>query len=933
MKTNWKLSAAGFVLATLGAGGSPVLAQQAPAAEADRDGSDIIVTANRRDQSLQDVAATLQAFNTDTLAKLNVTTINDLLKYTPNVTFSNNGPGQGAIFMRGLSAGFAGQQSSATIGGFPNVALYLDDQSMQFPARNADVYVADIERVEVLEGPQGTLFGGGAQAGVVRYITNKPKLDKFEGRMEGSFGGTSGGGVNGAFNGMVNVPIIEDTLAIRAVIYADHHGGYVDNKFSTFTRRPSDLGSYYLAYQGNGNQLTPAQQTNAGQYNNNALVEDNFNPVDYTGGRVALGWKIAPDWDLLVSESYQNLQAKGTFATQTYSFDYAPLTGLSSTLFAPQYSKDKYSNTALTLNGKIGDFKLIYTGAYLKRNISQQGDYTNYARATYGIFYQCTGGANYYFGAGQAPFCHEPTSYWTDKVRNTHESHEFRVSSSDTGRFRVIAGAYYESFKIQDNQDWDYKTIPQCDPALTAAAIKAAGTVCLGLVAPNPAATLNVAGPRGPAVAFGEDTQRGYKQYAAFGSVDFDVLPNLTITAGTRYYNYKEYETGSVYSSFNAACYQAPVCVTGSNLDALGLKSTYHGFKSKGVITWKPQEHTMVYALFSQGFRPGAFNRGPSARVQDGVNPFIDPTGKRTSFPYVDANGNLTRTQSPTTRGLGKNFQLLVPAAYAPDNLTNWEVGLKTDLFDRKVTLNLSAYLMDWKDTQIGFFNPAAGFGNTAFATNGPSYRIKGVELQITARPSDGLTIMGSATYNDSKQSNSPCFIINNPTGTDFGKCLTTRFGGLNADGTVKPALPVQSPFGNIGGVTPFSPHFQGNIRARYEWGAGDMNWFVAGGVNYTSSMYNQPATYPSGDVAGNGNVLGPNGIIVPATTVLRYKMKGYALTDAQIGFSRDNWTVTLFGDNLFNSHASTFTNSSQYIKTSTIVRPRTYGIKISTKI
>jgi iron complex outermembrane recepter protein len=105
MKTSWKLSAAGFVLATLGAGGSPVLAQEAPAAEADRGGSDIIVTANRRDQSLQDVPVTLQAFSTDTLSKLNVTTINDLLKYTPNVTFSNNGPGQGAIFMRGLSAG------------------------------------------------------------------------------------------------------------------------------------------------------------------------------------------------------------------------------------------------------------------------------------------------------------------------------------------------------------------------------------------------------------------------------------------------------------------------------------------------------------------------------------------------------------------------------------------------------------------------------------------------------------------------------------------------------------------------------------------------------------------------------------------------------------------------------------------------------------
>lgn len=256
LKTTLKTSSAAIVLAVLGAGSAPAFAQESPSASDDAGLADIVVTATRRDQSIQDVALTLQAFGTETLSKLNVSTINDLLKYTPNVTFSNNGPGQGAIFMRGLSAGFAGQQSSATIGGFPNVALYLDDQSMQFPARNADVYMADMERVEVLEGPQGTLFGGGAQAGVVRYITNKPKKDKFEGRMEGSFGGTSGGSSNASFNAMVNLPIIEDKLAIRAVIYADHRGGYIDNKYSTFTRQPSDLGSYYLAYNGNGNRLT-----------------------------------------------------------------------------------------------------------------------------------------------------------------------------------------------------------------------------------------------------------------------------------------------------------------------------------------------------------------------------------------------------------------------------------------------------------------------------------------------------------------------------------------------------------------------------------------------------------------------------------------------------------------------------------------------------
>ncbi len=866
-------------------------AADAPAAPPAAAG-EIIVTAQRRDQSLQDVPMTLQALSADSLSKLNVTTFNDLLKYTPNVTFGANGPGQGAIFMRGLSAGFAGSQSAGTIGAFPNVALYLDDQSMSFPSHNADIYVADIERVEVLEGPQGALFGGGAEAGVVRYITAKPKLNKFEGKFEGSFSGTAGGGVNGAFNAMINVPVVEDKLAVRAVIYDDHHGGYIDNVYSTFTRRSTDLGNYWT----NGSVPPKSQQSELGAYNNAAQVQKDFNPADYVGGRFALTWKVAPDWDILVSEAYQSLDTKGTFSTQSYSYDYAPLTGLSSTLFVPQYSKDNYWNTAWSLNGKAGDFKVVYTGAYMVRHLSQQGDYTNYARAIYGAFYQCTGGnGGYnYWNHGAAPYCYAPTSYWTDNIRTTHQSHEFRVTTPEGKSVRAILGAYYESYKIQDNQDWDYKTIPACDLSLTAAQIKTAGTVCIGAISPNPAATLNVAGARGPGVAFGEDTQRGYKQYAAFGSVDFDIQPNLTVSAGTRYYNYKTYETGVVYSGFNSACYQVPVCVVGTNLDALGLKASYKGFKSRAVLTFKPQDHTMLYAMFSQGFRPPAFNRGSTSRLSD-----------------------------PTS-----GVKMLSISAYnQPDSLNNWETGLKTDLFDRKVQFNLSSYYMVWKNSQLGYFNPAAGFGNTAFGYVGPTYHIKGVEAQITAAPTTGLFLQGSATYNDTRQANAACFLGNVPGTTYYNACIkTAKTGGRIVN---VPAI------GAIGDTAPFSPKFQASFRARYEWEAkNDIKWFVSSGISYTGSMTNQPSSSADGTKVDNASTyLGPNGIIVPGTTLLRYTMPGYALVDASVGFSHDNWTVTIFGENLTNSHASTFTTSAEFIKTEAPVRPLIYGIKITTKM
>jgi len=204
LKTNQKLTAA--ILAALGAHAGGAYATSDTEAATSTTLEEVIVTAQRRNESIQDVPITIQALTGETLKQLNVTTFDDLLRYTPNVTFSGNGPGQGNIFLRGLSSGGSGNQSQSTTAPFPNVALYLDDQSMQFPARNNDVYLVDMERVEVLEGPQGTLFGGGSQAGAIRYITNKPKLDITEGNVNAAYGITTGGDPNSSLNATLNLP-------------------------------------------------------------------------------------------------------------------------------------------------------------------------------------------------------------------------------------------------------------------------------------------------------------------------------------------------------------------------------------------------------------------------------------------------------------------------------------------------------------------------------------------------------------------------------------------------------------------------------------------------------------------------------------------------------------------------------------------------------
>src|SRR5580693_7448858 len=209
MKANPKLACAiGTILSGVGGG----MARTAMADEADTADQiqEITVTAQRRTENMQNVPVTIQALTAETLTQLNVQTFDDFVKYLPNVTATSFGPGQGDINMRGLSVGGSGgTQGSGATESFPNVAVYLDEQAGEIPGRNLDVYAVDLERIEVLEGPQGTLFGAGAEAGVLRYITNKPKLNVVEANVDASYGVTAHGDPNSAVDATLNLPLIE----------------------------------------------------------------------------------------------------------------------------------------------------------------------------------------------------------------------------------------------------------------------------------------------------------------------------------------------------------------------------------------------------------------------------------------------------------------------------------------------------------------------------------------------------------------------------------------------------------------------------------------------------------------------------------------------------------------------------------------------------
>ena len=225
--------------------------------------------------------------------------------------------------------------------------------------------------------------------------------------------------------------------------------------------------------------------------------------------------------------------------------------------------------------------------------------------------------------------------------------------------------------------------------------------------------------------------------------------------------------------------------------------------------------------------------------------------------------------------------------------------------------VNLSAYYMQWKNVQYLFFNPTE-LGNTTFGVNGPDFNVTGGEFQVIARATDHLTLEASGTYNDDRQANSPC-LKDNIAGTPaFNQCITQVIQ------TGVGLVPFQNPFGAIGSTPPFSPKFEGNIRARYDWDIGDYKAFAQISASYTGSMFNQPSTYASG-----------TGVVIPNTTFLRYLQPAYTTLDASFGISTDKWSATLYGTNLSDSHASTFTSSAQFIKSEVPLRPRVVGIKL----
>ena len=529
-------------------------AQQQPASQSEPNG-DIIVTATRRNESMQKVPISIQALGQASLEQKQVASFDDYAKLLPSVSFQSFGPSQSQLFFRGISSGGDGLDA----GSLPATGVYLDETPVTTIGGSVDLHIYDIARVEALAGPQGTLFGASSLSGTLRIITNKPDPSKFEAGYDLQLNKFGKGGFGGIGEGFINLPL-SSRAAIRLVGYYEHDGGYIDNTLGQRTFTLGDL-----------------DETTNLTVNNAALVKENFNSVESYGGRAALKVDLDDNWTVTPSIIAQHQKANGTFL-------YDPRAGdLKVHDFTPDKNLDRWYQAALTIEGKVGNWDLVYSGGYFQRKVDNQIDYSYYTVAydTPGYYYTN-------FPDGNGGYLN-PTESQIVKYDYTKHTQEVRISSPSLSRLRFTAGAF---FQRQTNAIFAEYVIPGVS-----------GVPRTGL--PNLA----------PIPGFGDALyykriDRADLDYALFTEASYDISPNLTLTAGIRGFIAKNSLYG--FSGFNSAVAAAGCTPTQrADLPCVNIDKSVRetGETHKASLSWKVTPDKMIYATYSTGFRPGGNNR------------------------------------------------------------------------------------------------------------------------------------------------------------------------------------------------------------------------------------------------------------------------------------------------------------------------------------
>lgn len=648
-----------------------------PAVAAQAQIEEVMVTAQKREQSLQDVPISLQSFNTDTIAELGIQDFQDYARMMPSVQFQPTpatGVGFTQVYMRGVTTGRDGQATTSQ----PSVGMYLDEQPITTIQGNLDIHMYDIARVEALAGPQGTLYGASSQSGTIRIITNKPDPSAFAAGYAVDGNVVDGDDTGYTFEGFVNMPL-SDSAALRVVAWNRRDGGWIDNARGTRTfpgLASTDVDDIVL--------------------DNADVAEDNYNTVDTIGARAALLIDLDEDWTITPQLQYQKQQGEGSWGEDLSDFGGDQQV----THFKEEFTDDEWFQAALTVEGKISNFDLVYAGAYLDREVDGSFDYSDYSY-WYDTIYTTGYYADLHFlnsGDRSAPnqFFDDagtrimPGARFVNDDGYEKTSHEVRISSPQDADVRFQLGAFYQKQEHDFHQRW---LVEGLAPSMW----------------PNQGTD-----ERFRDIVYLNSLYRTDEDQAFFGSVSFDINDALEATVGARYFK-PEVSVEGFYGfglGFNGVW-------SGTGEVQCETQDDWNGKPCKNVdkkisetdqvyranLTYRVNDDVMVYGTWSEGYRPGGINRKPDA------------------------------------------------GEYVSDFLTNYEFGWKTTLVDGTLLFNGAVFLQEWDDFQVSF----VGANAITQVDNGPTADINGIESQIQWLPSAGLEISAAFTYLDSELQSPYC--------------------------------------------------------------------------------------------------------------------------------------------------------------------------------
>ena len=845
---------------------------------------EIVVTARKRTESAQDIPIAIQAITQESIEAMGARSMEDYSRFIPSINVVSYSNASSTIVFRGAitGAGYIAQSTSS---------VYLDEISITNTGSQPGIRAVDIERVEALSGPQGTLYGSDAQAGTLRIVTNKPDPTKFEAIFDGELRGGDQSDMSYRGSLVFNVPLVEDKLALRIAGFRDRDGGFVDNVYghTADTAVLQDPGFYPAPW---------------GTLDNAASVKKNWNDSDIYGGRLSLRWDINDKWAATVTGMHQTTDS----GADNY---YDPYVGdLKVVRFHDEWSKDKFNMYSLQIDGDLGFAQLVSATSYYDRDVKYLADITTYAHYWSAQYchdsYYMVGDPTFYSDgtyAGPAygwtnpdsgyivwwpVYCHGTSvdadfySAYFGYSQQDKFTQEIRLSHSGE-KLDWIVGLYYE-----DSTDaWQ---APFAQPTLGGD-----GTTNMY----QQSTSLNFwewywSNYYGTPVTYPNATSHwasgshtDWEQKAVFGEATWHINDQFDLTLGGRYFDrsntnyYFVDHPGSWAEALGTPGLNGEPDTTSGDRDYRlahnglppGRSETEKEFIPKVSLSWQFADNKMIYGLYTRGKRPGGVNRSRG-------EPFF-------------------------------------PTNYDSDIMDNYEMGLKTLVAEGRGRLNATAYHMKWKDYQLELVDPASatcidpisgledlnlviphvcGQPWQQVVANAGEAHINGLNVEADFAPNDSWVLGGNAEWTQAE---------------------TDTEQDLNGDGTNDLVKGLR---------LPITPKFKASGWIEYHWPVqwfGPNNAFVRTQWSYMGDTLNILEPLPNTD---------PNP---------QQKNSAYTIGDLRAGLQGEDWEVSIFVNNLTDERAQ-YTHNTGWFEwaagnlaegrahTQTIYtnRPREFGVR-----